>query len=87
MESLWQLVHLRLVRKWDGVNLTRQVPRSVKKRMIEIYKQVVEKKDFQDVLFEMLYFQDADFVDNNYRIDKEYKKLKEINFGLSKIKK
>lgn len=64
--------------------MTKQVPRSVKKRMIEIYKQVVEGTDFQEVVYEMLYFQDADGVDNNYRIDKEFKKLKDINFGFTK---
>ena len=64
--------------------MTKQVPRSVKKRIIEIYKQVVEGTDFQEVVSEMLYFQDADGVDNNYRIDKEFKKLKDINFGFTK---
>lgn len=65
-----------------------RVSRSVKRRLIEIYKLVVEEKDLMDINMEMLYFlkrkQDGLFELDNYRIDKEFKKLKDINFGFTK---
>ena len=68
--------------------MKQRYPRKFKLLMIELYKTCVGEIDLIDVQMEMLYFlkdkPDGLFEYNNYRIDKEFKRLKDINFGFSK---
>ena len=58
--------------------MMKRISRAMKKEVIRLYKIIVEQKDPFEVDIGMTYYS------NNYRIDNEYKRIQENNFGFTK---